>query len=98
MSVHIFSRPWNDQTKIDVLLTRPILLSQLPSKQRQMVILDPNLVKSRVTKQMKSQQKEMSKVKGGEQRGLLLEWFHSTAGLTTKKFYLFFTINIAIVA
>jgi len=55
------------------------VLSQLPSKQRQMVILDPNLVKSRVTKQMKSQQKEMSKVKGGEQRGLLLEWFHSTA-------------------
>ena len=61
-----------------------------------MVILDPNLVKSRVTKQMKSQQKEMSKVKGGEQRGLLLEWFHSTAGLTTKKFYLLFAINIVL--
>ena len=33
------------------------VLSQLPAKQRQMVILDPALVKKRVTKEMKNQQK-----------------------------------------
>jgi len=58
------------------------VLSQLPSKQRQMVILDPNLVRSKITKEMKSQQKELASKKnpsGGENRGLLLEWFHSTA-------------------
>lgn len=56
------------------------VLTQLPSKQRQMVILDPSLVKSK-SKEMQSQarlmtQKNLSK---SEKRGILLEWFHSTA-------------------
>jgi len=57
------------------------VLSQLPAKQRQMVILDPALVKKRVTKEMKNQQKAYNSKgnSGGESRGLLLEWFHSTA-------------------
>ena len=56
------------------------VLSQLPSKQRQMIILDPSLVKSK-SREMQSQARLM-KNKGlskSERRGLLLEWFHSTA-------------------
>ena len=57
------------------------VLTQLPSKQRKMVILDPSLVKSK-TKLMKNHSeqyktdKSLSKV---ERRGVLLEWFHSTS-------------------
>ena len=56
------------------------VLTQLPSKQRKMVILDPSLVKSK-TKLMKNHSeqyktdKSLSKV---ERRGVLLEWFHIT--------------------
>ena len=46
------------------------VLSQLPAKQRQMVILDPALVKKRVTKEMKNQQKAYNSKgnSGGESR------------------------------
>lgn len=56
------------------------VLSQLPSKQRQMVILDPNLVKSK-SREMQSQARLMSNksLSKSERRGILLEWFHSTA-------------------
>ena len=56
------------------------VLTQLPSKQRKMVILDPNLVKSK-TREMKDQAKLMSgnSLSKMERRGVLLEWFHSTS-------------------
>merc|ERR1719225_2372826 len=57
------------------------VLTQLPSKQRKMVILDPSLVKSK-SKEMKSQAKTYQSDKSlskQERRGVLLEWFHSTS-------------------
>ena len=55
------------------------VLSQLPSKQRQMIVLDPNLVKSK-SREMQTQARQMSNTRSGAERhGLLLEWYHTTA-------------------
>ena len=56
------------------------VLSQLPTKQREMIVLDPNLVKSK-SREMQSQARQMTNnsLSKSERRGLLLEWYHSTA-------------------
>lgn len=56
------------------------VLAQLPAKLRQMVILDPTAVKSK-SKEMQSQAKMMEdrSLNKSERRGVLLEWYHSTA-------------------
>ena len=61
------------------------VLTQLPSKQREMIVLDPNLVQSK-SKEMKNQAKLMSSksLSKSERRGLLLEWFHSTSNAKSR--------------
>lgn len=56
------------------------VISQLPSKQRSMVILDPGLVRTNLT-DLKKAAKEMGKenLKGMERRGALLSFFAETA-------------------
>ena len=55
------------------------VLSQLPSKQRQMIVLDPSLVKSK-SREMQNQARQMSNTRSGAERhGLLLQWYHTTA-------------------
>lgn len=56
------------------------VLSQLPSKLRQVIILDPGQVKSK-SREMKSQVNLFSKtsLSKGERRAVLMEWYHSTA-------------------
>ena len=53
------------------------VLSQLPSKNRQMVILDPGSVK--ITKNIKASHKMVDRMKGQDRRYALLEYFHDTA-------------------
>lgn len=52
------------------------VLSQLPSKRRQMVLLDPSLIK---TKNLEKVAKEVSKAKQQEQHGALLKYFFETS-------------------
>lgn len=52
------------------------VLSQLPSKRRQMVLLDPSLIK---TKTLEKAAKEVSKAKQQEQHGALLNYFFETS-------------------
>ena len=56
------------------------VLSQLPSKQREMIILDPSLVKTK-SKEMDERAKKMGlkSLSSTERRGVLLEWFNLTA-------------------
>ena len=56
------------------------VLSQLPDKRREMVLLNSALVKSK-TKEMQNQAKLISNnaLTHSEWRGILLEWFHSTS-------------------
>ncbi|XP_062603453.1 LOW QUALITY PROTEIN: SWI/SNF-related matrix-associated actin-dependent regulator of chromatin subfamily A-like protein 1 [Saccostrea cucullata] len=60
------------------------VLTQLPDKVRQMVLLDPGSVKT--TKQMEQQSKtmELKSLKGMERRGALLEYFHHTGAAKIK--------------
>ena len=62
------------------------VIQQLPSKQRQMVILDPSSVKSKKNKEREEHAKKMenkSRTKA-QRRGVLLEWFHSTAAAKSR--------------
>ena len=61
------------------------VLSQLPSKQRQMIILDPAAIKTK-SKEMDEQAKLMGKksLSSGERRSVLLEWFNMTGRAKTK--------------
>lgn len=56
------------------------VLTQLPSKQRTMVVLDPSGVASN-SREMKEKKKEYerSETKGMEKKACLLEWFHASA-------------------
>ena len=61
------------------------VLSQLPSKQRQMIILDPAAIKTK-SKEMDEQAKLMGKksLSSSERRSVLLEWFNMTGRAKTK--------------
>ena len=61
------------------------VLGQLPSKRRQMIVLDPAAVKSK-TKEMADAAKRMGKrsLSGGERRGVLLEWYNMTGKAKVK--------------
>lgn len=56
------------------------VLTQLPSKQREMILLDPGLINSK-SKEMEMQAKKMGlkSLSQIERRGVLLEWFNSTS-------------------
>ena len=62
------------------------VLPQLPSKQRKMVILDPNLVKSKsnIMKNQAKQYKNDKSMSSTERRGVLLEWYHTTSGAKSR--------------
>ena len=62
------------------------VLLQLPSKQRKMVILDPNLVKSKssIMKNQAKQYKNDKSMSSTERRGVLLEWYHTTSGAKSR--------------
>ncbi|KAK2157020.1 hypothetical protein LSH36_200g01004 [Paralvinella palmiformis] len=57
------------------------VLDELPSKIRQMVVLDPSSVK--IGREMKISHKFIDKAKGSDRRSALLEYFHETG--TAKK-------------
>ena len=61
------------------------VLSQLPSKLRQMIVLDPSLVQSK-SREMQSCQKSYQNAKKNvkDKKGALLEWFHATAPAKSK--------------
>ena len=62
------------------------VLPQLPSKQRKMVILEPNLVKSKsnIMKNQAKQYKNDKSMSSTERRGVLLEWYHTTSGAKSR--------------
>ncbi|KAK3108769.1 hypothetical protein FSP39_015265 [Pinctada imbricata] len=66
------------EEKIMIRRLKKEVLTQLPSKVRQMVVLDPGSIKT--TKDMKRASKVMGleKLKGMERRGALLDYFHQT--------------------
>ncbi|TRY72759.1 hypothetical protein TCAL_00987 [Tigriopus californicus] len=56
------------------------VLAQLPSKQREMILLDPSLIKSKSKEmEMQAQKMGLKSLSQMERRGVLLEWFNSTA-------------------
>ena len=59
------------------------VLSQLPAKRRQTVMLDPNLIKSG-RKEMEEKAKLMANSASGEKHGILLEWYSATAKVKVK--------------
>ncbi len=61
------------------------VLAQLPDKSRQMVILDPSLVKSK-SKELQSSANAYfsSTTNNGNAHGCLLQWFHTTANAKSK--------------
>lgn len=63
------------EEKLMIRRLKKDVLSQLPSKRRQMVLLDPSLVK---TKSLERAAKEVSKAKQKEQHGALLHYFFET--------------------
>lgn len=63
------------EEKLMIRRLKKDVLSQLPSKRRQMVVLDPSLIK---TKTLERAAKEVSKAKQQEQRGALLNYFFET--------------------
>ena len=75
-------------TELQILLERHIMIrrlkrdviTQLPSKRRQLVLLDPSQVRCR-TKKMSAMESRMGQrsLKGMERRGALLEYFRETA-------------------
>lgn len=64
------------EEKIMIRRLKRDVLDQLPSKIRQMVILDPSSVK--VGRDMKNSHKFVDKAKGSDRRSALLEYFHET--------------------
>ncbi|KAL9967490.1 hypothetical protein ACROYT_G025722 [Oculina patagonica] len=63
------------EEKLMIRRLKKDVLSQLPSKRRQMVMLDPSLIK---TKTLERAAKEVSKAKQQEQHGALLNYFFET--------------------
>ncbi|XP_067021741.1 SWI/SNF-related matrix-associated actin-dependent regulator of chromatin subfamily A-like protein 1 isoform X1 [Acropora muricata] len=63
------------EEKVMIRRLKKDVLSQLPSKQRQMVLLDPSLVKTKI---LEKAAKEVSKAKQKEQHGALLHYFFET--------------------
>ncbi len=61
------------------------VLSQLPSKQRQMVILDPTAVKTK-SKEMEAKSSSYGKASNSsmDKKALLLEWFNLTGQAKAK--------------
>merc|ERR1719510_833439 len=59
------------------------VLKQLPSKMREMIILDPSLVKSK-SRVMQEKAQLMSQVTKGKEHAMLLEWFHLTCDAKVK--------------
>ncbi|OWF39059.1 SWI/SNF-related matrix-associated actin-dependent regulator of chromatin subfamily A-like protein 1 [Mizuhopecten yessoensis] len=66
------------EEKIMIRRLKKEVLTQLPAKTRQMVVLDPSSIK--INKDMKTDCKAMNVkgLKGLERRGVLLEYFHHT--------------------
>ncbi|XP_033761887.1 SWI/SNF-related matrix-associated actin-dependent regulator of chromatin subfamily A-like protein 1 [Pecten maximus] len=66
------------EEKIMIRRLKKEVLTQLPDKMRQMVVLDPSSIK--INKEMKTDCKAMNikGLKGMEKRGVLLEYFHHT--------------------
>ncbi|XP_067649630.1 SWI/SNF-related matrix-associated actin-dependent regulator of chromatin subfamily A-like protein 1 [Haliotis asinina] len=60
------------------------VLSQLPAKVRQMVLLDPQSIKSNKDLKNSSKLLDHKNLKGMERRGALLEYFHHTCTAKTK--------------
>ncbi|XP_013415822.1 SWI/SNF-related matrix-associated actin-dependent regulator of chromatin subfamily A-like protein 1 isoform X1 [Lingula anatina] len=60
------------------------VLQQLPAKRRQMIVLDPELVK--IDKNLKSSAKllDSNKIKGSDRHGFLLTYFHDTGQAKVK--------------
>jgi len=63
------------EEKLMIRRLKKDVLSQLPSKRRQMVMLDPSLIK---TKPLERAAKEVSKARQKEQHGALLNYFFET--------------------
>ena len=85
-SAHDFSGHSN-MTELKILMEERFMirrvksdvLSQLPSKSREMIILDPTLVKSK-SKVMQEKAQSMSQLRDkSKEHAMLLEWFHLTS-------------------
>eukprot|EP00105_Crassostrea_gigas_P013540 XP_011429890.2 PREDICTED: SWI/SNF-related matrix-associated actin-dependent regulator of chromatin subfamily A-like protein 1 isoform X1 [Crassostrea gigas] len=60
------------------------VITQLPDKVRQMVLLDPGLIKTTKEMELQSKTMELKSLKGMERRGALLEYFHHTGAAKIK--------------
>ena len=60
------------------------VLSQLPAKSREMIILDPSLVKSKSKVMQEKANRFMHRFKPGEEHSILLEWFSLTSEAKSK--------------
>lgn len=60
------------------------VITQLPDKVRQMVLLDPGLIKATKEMELQSKTMELKSLKGMERRGALLEYFHHTGAAKVK--------------